>query len=200
MGNWDLTRDGLDAVWQVNYLEEGNPTVAVPITDPWPNDERELTAAYLDSVGINWYEEDGVFYAWVAQADGLDNDGNSDDYTDLNGNGIPDPGEPGVNSDGVVYADGIDNNGNGIIDEPGEQIIMSKFVYYNNNSTVTGNPSTGMTESTMTATGKLTSPMKRELSFRTAAVNTAAISSAITFLMMRGICCSIQTRMDALAV
>ena len=117
VGNWDLTRDGLDAVWQVNYLEEGNPTVAVPITDPWPNDERELTAAYLDSVGINWYEEDGVFYAWVAQADGLDNDGNSDDYTDLNGNGIPDPGEPGVNSDGVVYADGIDNNGNGYIDE-----------------------------------------------------------------------------------
>ena len=45
VGNWDLTRDGLDAVWQVNYLEEGNPTVAVPITDPWPNDERELTAA-----------------------------------------------------------------------------------------------------------------------------------------------------------
>ena len=117
VGNWDLTRDGLDAVWQVNYLEEGNPTVAVPIIDPWPNDERELTAAYLDSMGINWYEEDGVFYAWVAQADGLDNDGNSDDYTDLNGNGIPDPGEPGVNSDGVVYADGIDNNGNGYIDE-----------------------------------------------------------------------------------
>ncbi len=37
--------------------------------------------------------------------------------------------------------DGIDNNGNGVIDEPGEQIIMSKFVYYNNiNSTPDGNP------------------------------------------------------------
>jgi len=30
-------------------------------------------------------------------------------------------------------ADGIDNNRNGIVDEAGEQIIMSKFVYYNNN-------------------------------------------------------------------
>jgi hypothetical protein len=37
--------------------------------------------------------------------------------------------------------DGIDNNGNGIVDEPGEQIIMSKFVYYNNiNGTPDGNP------------------------------------------------------------
>ncbi len=37
--------------------------------------------------------------------------------------------------------DGIDNNKNGIIDEEGEQIIMSKFVYYNNDFTNTGNPS-----------------------------------------------------------
>ena len=36
--------------------------------------------------------------------------------------------------------DGIDNNRDGVIDEPGEEIIMSKFVYYNNNFTVTGNP------------------------------------------------------------
>jgi hypothetical protein len=37
--------------------------------------------------------------------------------------------------------DGLDNDGDGEIDEPGEQIIMSKFVYYNNiNGTVDGNP------------------------------------------------------------
>jgi len=36
--------------------------------------------------------------------------------------------------------DGIDNNRNCIIDEPGETIIMSKFVYYNNDFTATGNP------------------------------------------------------------
>jgi hypothetical protein len=37
--------------------------------------------------------------------------------------------------------DGVDNNSNGVIDEPGEQIIMSKFVYYNNiQNTPNGNP------------------------------------------------------------
>lgn len=37
--------------------------------------------------------------------------------------------------------DGIDNNKNGVVDEPGEKIGMSKFVYYNNiNSQTTGNP------------------------------------------------------------
>ncbi len=38
--------------------------------------------------------------------------------------------------------DGIDNNRNGRIDEPGEEIIMSQFVYYSNDFTVTGNPFT----------------------------------------------------------
>ncbi len=37
--------------------------------------------------------------------------------------------------------DGIDNNRNGTTDEIGEQIIMSKFVYYDNDFTVVGNPS-----------------------------------------------------------
>jgi type IX secretion system substrate protein len=37
--------------------------------------------------------------------------------------------------------DGIDNNWNGTIDEPNEDITMSKFVYYNNNNDpATGNP------------------------------------------------------------
>ncbi len=39
--------------------------------------------------------------------------------------------------------DGIDNDRDGIIDEANEQIIMSKFVYYNNDFTVIGNPSEG---------------------------------------------------------
>ncbi|MAU36911.1 MAG: hypothetical protein CMD14_06015 [Flavobacteriales bacterium] len=39
--------------------------------------------------------------------------------------------------------DGIDNDRDGVIDEPNEQIIMSKFVYYNNDFTVTGNPENG---------------------------------------------------------
>jgi hypothetical protein len=36
--------------------------------------------------------------------------------------------------------DGIDNDLDGIIDEIGEQIIMSKFMYFNNDQSVTGNP------------------------------------------------------------
>ena len=39
--------------------------------------------------------------------------------------------------------DGIDNDRDGEIDEIDEQIIMSKFVYYNNDFTVTGNPEGG---------------------------------------------------------
>jgi hypothetical protein len=42
--------------------------------------------------------------------------------------------------------DGIDNNRNGVVDEPGEQIIMSQFVYYNNNfNPVNGNPTRATT-------------------------------------------------------
>ncbi|MDQ3108647.1 MAG: T9SS C-terminal target domain-containing protein [Bacteroidota bacterium] len=36
--------------------------------------------------------------------------------------------------------DGIDNDHDGNLDEIGEQIIMSKFVYYNNDQSITGNP------------------------------------------------------------
>jgi hypothetical protein len=36
--------------------------------------------------------------------------------------------------------DGIDNDRDGPVDEAGEQIIMSKFVYYNNDWSVIGNP------------------------------------------------------------
>ncbi len=36
--------------------------------------------------------------------------------------------------------DGIDNDKDGIVDEPGETIIMSKFVYYNNDFSLIGNP------------------------------------------------------------
>lgn len=38
--------------------------------------------------------------------------------------------------------DGVDNDRDSIIDEPGEQIIMSKFVYYNNDGSNIGNPNT----------------------------------------------------------
>jgi len=39
--------------------------------------------------------------------------------------------------------DGIDNDRDGTTDEVGEQIIMSKFMYFNNDGTPTGNPNSG---------------------------------------------------------
>lgn len=39
--------------------------------------------------------------------------------------------------------DGVDNDRDSIVDEPGEQAIMSRFVYYNNDFTVIGNPENG---------------------------------------------------------
>jgi hypothetical protein len=40
--------------------------------------------------------------------------------------------------------DSLDNDRDGEIDEAGEQIIMSKFVYYNNDNTNIGNPNTSL--------------------------------------------------------
>ena len=39
--------------------------------------------------------------------------------------------------------DGIDNDKDGMIDEPGETMFPSKFLYYNNDFTLTGNPESG---------------------------------------------------------
>lgn len=74
------------------------------------------------------------------------------DLVDAQGS-TPGPGEYGNNPPAVGVdffqgpiadaSDGKDNDRDGAIDEPGEQIIMSKFVYYNNDFTVTGNPENG---------------------------------------------------------
>ncbi|MDA8857903.1 T9SS C-terminal target domain-containing protein, partial [Flavobacteriales bacterium] len=61
---------------------------------------------------------------------------------------IADPND-GIDNDrdGLIDEgyDGLDNNNNGLIDDPQEreQIIMSKFVYYNNDFTTMGNPESG---------------------------------------------------------
>ena len=63
----------------------------------------------------NWVDED-YFYA-----DGIDNDG---DWEDYNNNGIPDEGDLGIDEyiDNQYdnWFDGIDNNGNGVVDESAE--------------------------------------------------------------------------------
>ncbi|MEM1269118.1 MAG: T9SS type A sorting domain-containing protein [Bacteroidota bacterium] len=43
----------------------------------------------------------------------------------------------------LVNNDGIDNDNDGDVDEDDERIAMTKFVYYNNDSTVQGNPDGG---------------------------------------------------------
>ncbi|MBT3216583.1 MAG: TonB-dependent receptor [Candidatus Marinimicrobia bacterium] len=116
--------------------ESGSPYIFHDINDntwyedgeafsKWATDNGTATGALLDST-------DAVL---GAIADGLDNDGDSDDFTDLNSNGIPDfldsdgsgefefgeTVEPGVRWLGgqrfIVYADGLDNDGDGLIDE-----------------------------------------------------------------------------------
>ena len=66
---------------------------------------------------LNIWSTDSTDNVFGAIMDGVDNDGDSDDYEDTNGNGQPDPFEPGVNGVGNVIADGIDNDGDGKIDE-----------------------------------------------------------------------------------
>jgi prepilin-type N-terminal cleavage/methylation domain-containing protein len=63
---------------------------------------------------------------------GLDDDGDSEDFTDLNGNGLPDVSIPNIQPEaeegvdpltGLIYADGIDNNGvNGVDERIDEEI------------------------------------------------------------------------------
>jgi len=66
---------------------------------------------------LNVWSSDSTDNVLNAIQDGIDNDGDSDDYEDTNGNGQPDAWEPGVNGVGNVYADGIDNDGDGKVDE-----------------------------------------------------------------------------------
>jgi hypothetical protein len=106
------------------------------------------TNAYLGSwmdFDLGYYGDDytgcdvgrNIFYVY----NGTLNDGSSS---------LPSSGTYGANppAQGVVFlrgpqadtADGIDNNRDGTIDEPGEVNLMSKFIYYKNDFTATGNP------------------------------------------------------------
>ncbi|CAN5900826.1 hypothetical protein BH11BAC7_BH11BAC7_15540 [soil metagenome] len=65
---------------------------------------------------------------------------------------VPTAGTYGANppAQGVVFLrgpladpnDGVDNDRDGTTDEPGEVCLMSKFIYYNNDLSVIGNPAT----------------------------------------------------------
>lgn len=75
---------------------------------------------------LNVWSNDSTDHVINAIMDGVDNDGDSDDYNDENGNGIPDPGESGVNGIGQVIADGVDNDGDGKVDENIDEGIDEK--------------------------------------------------------------------------
>ena len=91
----------------------GNGEAFSPISYVDQNDNL----LYDDGEQLNVWSHDSTDNVANAIQDGIDNDGDSDDYEDTNGNGMPDPWEPGVNGVGDVYADGIDNDGDGKVDE-----------------------------------------------------------------------------------
>lgn len=97
----------------------------------------ELGYAFDDYVGCDVGRS--MFYCYNGDA----NDGSS---------ALPSQGTYGANppAQGVVFLrgpladlnDGVDNDRDGFLDEVGEYCTMSKFVYYNNNFSITGNPVT----------------------------------------------------------
>jgi hypothetical protein len=88
---------------------------------------------YLDDyVGCDVSRNLGYAY------NGDDNDEGSTGYGTI----IPAVGIDILSGPAADLNDSIDNNRNGTIDEPGEDILMTKFIYYNNDNTVIGNPIT----------------------------------------------------------
>ena len=144
VGNWHLTRDGLDQIWQTNITEKESPLQTVRIENPWRNGEfpydsilTQLQNLMLHPTGLDtfWLENDGYYYTFVPFADGIDNDcpsfpcGDSEENQlvthemtlgEIPNNFIDDNGNGLIDENdwvGYPYADGIDNDGDGLIDE-----------------------------------------------------------------------------------
>ena len=96
--------------------------------------DADLGYAYDDYVGCDTTRSLGICY------NGDDFDEGAFGY----GNNPPSVGVDFFQGPLADPNDGVDNDKDGIIDEPNEQIIMSKFVYYNNDWSTTGNPSEGI--------------------------------------------------------
>ena len=154
--------DKIRFVWGIDYFLTMPDTRGTILSDNNLNDKRdnngngEAGSPYVfdDKNDNTWYDSGERYTRWQtdngtpsgtieslednvlsAIADGIDNDGDSDDFNDLNNNSIPDfidsnnnynfdqgeTLEPGVkwigNNKFVIYADGIDNDGDGSIDE-----------------------------------------------------------------------------------
>lgn len=96
--------------------------------------DADLGFAYDDYVGCDSTRSLGICY-------------NGDDFDEgANGYGS-NPPSIGVDFFQGPLADandGVDNDKDGTTDEEGEEIIMSKFVYYNNDFSLNGNPTEGI--------------------------------------------------------
>jgi hypothetical protein len=109
---------------------------------------------YLNTYIGNWTDLDLGYYGddhvgsdvgrsayYVYNADAVDAMGATPGPADY-GSAPPAQGVVFLRGPEADPGDGIDNDRNGVVDEPGEAWDMSKFVYYNNDYTVTGNPQT----------------------------------------------------------
>jgi len=92
--------------------------------------DADLGYAFDDYVGCDTTLDLGICY------NGEDNDPGETGY----GLNPPSIGVDFFQGPKADDSDKVDNNHNGIVDEPGETIGMSKFVYYNNDFTNFGNP------------------------------------------------------------
>jgi len=96
--------------------------------------DADLGYAYDDFVGCDTMRGLGICYNGDAFDEGVNGYGSN-------------PPSVGVDFFKGPFADpkdGVDNNKNGKTDEDGEDIIMSKFVYYNNDWSLKGNPEEGI--------------------------------------------------------
>lgn len=95
------------------------------------------------SIGVDFFEgplADNEIVFPGGTGDGIDNDGDGK-IDEADTTYFDELRKLGYEEMPIVYeGDGADNNRNGLIDEPGEDVVMSKFVYYNNDFTTTGNP------------------------------------------------------------
>ncbi len=129
------TNDEINNMTFYSYKIINRSTVAMEDTYFGQWTDADLGAYDDDYVGCD--VERGLGYTYNGDA----NDGSS---------ALPTIGTYGANPPAVGVDffegpiadpnDGIDNDRDGQIDEIREQIIMSKFVYYNNDGTITGNP------------------------------------------------------------
>jgi hypothetical protein len=129
------TNDEINNMTFYTYKVINRSTVGLNDTYIGQWTDSDLGDAFDDYVGCD--VKRGLGYTY----NGRSNDG---------GNAVPSPGTYGANPPALGMdffegpladpGDGVDNDRDSITDEPNEQIIMSKFVYYDNNFTVRGNP------------------------------------------------------------